>query len=462
MPLAVDQQSPEVLEMARHWPIADALLGGTSAMRAVGELYLPKEKREDPLDWEYRLKVATLFPAFRRTISVMAGKPFAKQLTYGEDVPQDIKAWCDNCDLEGASLHVFSSRLMHEALAYGLSGVVVDHPTRALGEPNTLATDRAQGYRPYLTHIRHDRILGWDFEKVGGNVRLTQLRYLDPQRRPDGPFGSAIVPRVRVLYPGRWEVYEKAEDGSYTLAEGGTTSLNYVPFVPFYGERTGFMTGKSPLLDLASLNVKHWQQQSDQDDSARFARKRLLVLSGIDDDTVTLGSATALRLPPGASAQIVQGSAESVNVGRSELEALEAQMIQTGAELLIQREGQRTATEANNDAEANKSDLQRIVEGFEDSVDQVLQMMSDWVRLGGQGGHVALFKDFSAATLTDASAQLVLSMQQSGLITKQTAIREQQRRGMLSPDLNPDKELEAVGEEGPALGTLGLNGGGGE
>ena len=81
-------------------------------------------------------------------------------------------------------------------------------------------------------------------------------------------------------------------------------------------------------------------------------------------------------------------------------------------------------------------------------------MMADWVGLP-QGGHVALFKDFGAGTLTDASAQLVLAMQQGGLITKQTAIKEQQRRGMLDPDIDPEQELDAVQSEGPALGSIG-------
>jgi hypothetical protein len=150
---------------------------------------------------------------------------------------------------------------------------------------------------------------------------------------------------------------------------------------------------------------------------------------------------------------VVQGSAESVTVGRSELDALEAQMIQTGAELLTAKPGARTATEAANDAEANKSDLQRIVESFEDSVDQCLQLTAQW--LGDpDGGHATLFKDFAAGSLSDATAQLLLSLQQAGVISKATLIKEQQRRAVLSPDIEPESELQAVEDEGPALGTM--------
>ncbi|MGJ7575723.1 DUF4055 domain-containing protein [Variovorax sp. RB2P76] len=190
-------------------------------------------------------------------------------------------------------------------------------------------------------------------------------------------------------------------------------------------------------------------------DSVRFARKRLLVLTDAEEiqGQVAVGSNMAMKLPQGSDAKIVQGSAESVTVGRSELAALEEQMIQTGAELLVDKPGeQKSATQSNNDAEANKSDLQRIVETFEDSLDQVLQLMARRVR-EKQGGHASLFKDFGAATLSDASAQLILMLRAAGLISGETALREQQRRGTLAADLDPAKELEAAKKDPPPQPT---------
>ncbi len=195
-----------------------------------------------------------------------------------------------------------------------------------------------------------------------------------------------------------------------------------------------------------------------EDDSARFARKRLLVFSGLDEtQNLTASSAQAIKLPVGGDAKVIQGSAESVSVGRSELDALELQMIQTGAELLSRQPGQRTATEASNDAEANKSELQRIVETFEDSLDLALQYTADWLN-AGEGGKVSLFKDFAPASLSEASAQLMLSLQQGGIISKETVIRELQRRGILSPDIEPATEIALAAEDAPALGTIGGDG----
>lgn len=462
MTLAVNSRSPAVDAMARHWPVIAALMGGTAAMRDAGEKFLPKQPREDDEDYKYRLSTATLFPAFGRTVGVMTGKPFSKEVTLSEDMPDAVADLAENIDGEGRSLHAFAADVMGEAVAFGFGGILVDF-TRTDGKAKTQADEKAMGARPYWVHIKHQQILGWKVGKVNGVTMLTQLRIAETAEVEDGDYGTKCVNRVRVLEPGKWELWEEgAAKGSFTMIDNGTMApLQTIPFVPIYGQRLGFMCGLPPLLDLAHQNVKHWQQQSDQDDSARFARKRLLVLIGLDDekdDTLTAGSNYALKIPKDGDAKVVQGSSESVTVGRTELEALEAQMIQTGAELLVARPGERSATEAANDAEANKSDLQRIVESFEDSLDQALQFTAEWLRLP-DGGNATLFKDFAAGSLSDATAQLLLSLQQGGVISKATLIREQQRRGVLSPDIVPEDELDAAQQDGPALGTLGGDGG---
>ena len=463
MALSVDQRSPEVEAQTESWALLDALMGGTAAMRAAGAKYLPKEPREADEDWRYRLNTATLFPAYARTVSVMAGKPFAKAVTLSEENSDRIKTLCEDIDQQGRSLHAFSADLFHEVIGWGFGGVLVDY-TKLDELPRTEAEARAAGARPYWVHYKHEQVLGWRSEARGGAQVLTLLRLSEAAEVPDGEYGTMTVQRVRVLRPGSWELWQAGEK-QYELIARGTTTLPVIPFVPFYGRIKAFMVGAAPLMDLAHQNVKHWQQQSDQDDSARFARKRLLVFAGVPEDqlnSATVASGYAFRFDnPEAKVDVVQGSAECVTVGRTELEALEEQMIQTGAELLVAKPGNRTATESANDAEANKSDLQRIAEAFEDGLDQCLQYTADWLGAPEEAGNVSLFKDYAAATLSDASAQLIVTMQQGGLLTKATALKEQQRRGVLSPDIDPEQELEAVSEEGPPLGTIGAGDGSG-
>lgn len=453
MALNVQDRDPKMDVMAAHWPKIDALLGGTAAMRRAVKTYLPQQPNESNDDYAYRVATSTLFPAFERTCGVMAGKPFSKELTLNK-VPAGVAQYLGDIDGQGRSLHAFASEVFTEAaVQYGFGGILVDF-TKTEGEAKTIADEKRLGARPYWVYVRHSQVLGYKVANVGGKLMLTQLRIAETAELDDGTYDTKAVNRVRVLTPGAWELWQEAGK-AYELLESGVTSLGYIPFVPLYGMREAFMVGKPPLSALADLNIKHWQHQSDQDDTARFARKRLLVFTGVtNDDSITIASDMALRLPTGATAEVVQGSAECVTVGRTELEALEQQMIQTGAELLVSTPGQRTATEASNDAEANKSSLQRIVENFEDALDLALQYTADWQK-AGSGGTVSLFKDFAAATLTDASAQLVVTMCQAGQITKETVLKEMQRRGVLSPDLDVENEVSMAKEVEPSLGNAG-------
>lgn len=462
MTLKINELDPKMERMAKDWPRITALLGGTIAMREAEETYLPKQPKEDKEDYDYRLATSTLFNAYERTCGVMAGKPFSKELTLN-DVPGAVEALMADVDGQGRSIHAFASDIFEtSAIEYGFGGILVDFTTTVTeedGRPKAAmsrAQEKAIGARPIWSHIKHDQVLGYRAKNEGGNMRLTMLRLSETLEEEDEEgYGSTVYNCVRVFYPEKWELWvQRNRSGitSFQIEKDGINTLGAIPFVPIYGRRLGFMYGVAPMAGLADLNIKHWQHQSDQDDSARFARKRLLVFSGIDNkDDVTVASNYAMTLPNGAAAEVIQGSAESVTVGRNELDALEDQMIQVGAEILVATPGQRTATEASNDAEANKSMLQSIVENFEDAMDQALQFTADWLK-ASNGGTVSLFKDFAANSLSDASAQMVITMANSAFITKRTALVEMQRRGILSPDLDPDVEVAGADAEAPDLG----------
>jgi hypothetical protein len=468
MPLTVHEQSDEVKSLALEWAVLEALMGGTPAMRQAGKNYLPQWPNEEPLSYAARLSTATLFPAYRRTVSVMSGKPFAKELTLSDDTPASIKTWAEDIDRQGVSLHAFAAEMFSETVGYGLAGVLVDYPDTTprddKGKPvdgplpvRTVAQVEASGARPYFVRVMHSQILGWRSEVRAGSMRLTQLRLLETAEEPDGEYGTKCVKQVRVLFPGGWQLWREPADKlrqDWELFDEGRTTLTEIPFVPFYGARDGFMVGKPALIDLAYLNVKHWQSQSDQDTILHVARVPILAMIGAEDETaLTVGAMAAVKLPLGSEMMFVEHTGAAIAAGATSLTDLQNQMIETGAELLTKRPGQRTATEDLNDAEGNKCDLQRMVEGYENALDQALQFMADFANLP-KGGKVSLFKDFGAATLSDASALLVQSLQQSGLLSKETALQEFIRRGVLSPDIDVQEELDKAAADGPPPGAL--------
>lgn len=466
----VNDRSAAVEAMAVEWPMLEALMGGVRKMREGGKRWLPQWPNEDDDAYKTRVSTATLFPAYRRTVGVMVGKPFSAELTlseatpveirgeYGEDGQQEKPGWADDIDREGVSLHVFASEMFEESF-YGLCGILVDTPKpipTAGPQPTKREQDQA-GVRPYFVRVMHNQILGWKsaLREGGGGRYLTQLRILECVTEDDGEFAEREIEQVRVLTPGAWQVWREGPRSEWVLHDEGTTSLDFIPFVPVYGRRRGFMDGAPPLLDLAYLNVEHWQSKSDQQTILHVARVPILFGKGIGAQTsLSVGSASAILVDEtNADLKWVEHTGAAIDSGAKSLEALEEEMIQSGAELLVKRPGTRTATEDANDAEGNKSDLLRMVENFEDSINQALVIMAQMAKLEASGSATA-HKDFGASSLSGASATLIKDLMVANKLSDETGINELKRRGELSAEVDPEIEAERIKAQGPPLGEV--------
>lgn len=435
--------------MTETWTLVADLMNGTAAMRRARERHLPKWPAENLDSYCFRLKTATLFPAYQRTVSILTGKPFSKPLTLSEDTPERIKTWTADVDQEGRNLDAFAADLCSDALAYGFCGILVDAPPA--DGLRTVADERQAGIRPYFVHVKHDAILGWRTEQRGGSMTLSQLRLMESVEELDGAFGTKCVDQVRVLEPGRWATYRKVKGASgvetWQLHDEGSTSIDVIPFAPVYGYRRGHMRGVPPMLDLAYLNVEHWQSQSDQQTILHTARVPILFSKDMEHDDLTVGSGTVVKASsPGADLKFVEHSGSSIEAGRTSLLDLEDRMRQIGAELLVIKPGNTTEVQTRSDNEPAMCDLQRIMQALEDAIDLALGYMA---KFAGEatGGSVKIYSDFGVATLAEASAQLLANMQEAGSLSQSTLLKELQRRGVLSADLDVDTEIAASSAE---------------
>ncbi|MGB3271121.1 MAG: DUF4055 domain-containing protein [Rhodanobacter sp.] len=452
MTLKVNDPSAEYTAGQGDRDLIDALMGGTAAMRAVGEKYLPRFEMECPEDYKKRLACATLYPAFSETVKNMTGRVFYRPINRDE-VADDLKGDIENIDLQGNDLDVFAASWFSSGLAYGLCHALVDYPktaglsSRADGVL-TLQDAKAANLRPYARLVRPHDLIGWIVEIQNNVSTLVQARIRETATVRDGAYGAKLVNRVRVLEPGRFEVWEEPEDSrkaDWTLVDEGQTSISSIPLVTFYSGRTGMLQAKSPLLELAHLNIKHWQEQSDQDASVRFARIRIVYAAGIDGEAKISASAeSVVQLPAGASMGVVQGSAESVKVGSDSLAALEDQMREAGAKLLVKSsQATKAVAQAKSDAIVEQSALGAMAQGLEDAIDQVLQIMAEFRGID-DGGHADVNDDFDALDDQAAGVDGLTKLVASEIISEETAFNECKRRGVISNELDWQAEQERI------------------
>jgi hypothetical protein len=460
MTSTVRDQTPAVEAMSVNYPLIGTLLGGTTAMRNAGATYLPQWPNEDDDSYANRVKTATLFPAFGRTCEVLTGKPFSKPITFDDDVPTNILEWSSNIDLQGHNLHAFAAAVCFHAISYGLCGILVDFPmTEGL---RTKADEAAAGVRPYFVHIHAQSILGWRAERINGVQTLTQLRFVEVVSEPDGDFGEKEIEQVRVLYPGRWEVWRESEkaDASgkkeWVLYADGVTTLQKIPFVPVYGRRIGFMQAVPPLVELAHMNVEHWQSKSDQQTILHVARVPILFAKMLGDNPITVGASSAVKSEhEQGDLKFVEHGGKAIEAGSKELAALEDRMRQVGAELLVIKPGNLTVAQTVSDNEAGMCSLQRIIQDEEDAIDQALQLLAEWTG-EAEGGHIQIFNDFGVASLAEASLELLRDMNVDGTFSDESLFAEAQRRGVISPDRKWEDEKKRIAQNVIKPGTVAI------
>jgi hypothetical protein len=435
------------------------LLAGTGAMRKAGQLHLPKHPAESPEAYAYRLSVSTLYNGMKRTIGTLAGKPFAEPLTLGDTVPPAIAEWCEDIDLQGRDLQAFSHAAFQQALADGLTHILVEYPKTTPGA--TLADKKATGARPYFVHLKHDQILGWRSERVAGVETLTQLRFMETVEEPDGLYAVASVPQVRVLertdvmagstgkLSWRWVTFRTNDKGEWLQHDTGPLTLGAIALATIYTGRTAFMQATPPLLDLAWLNIEHWQSSSDQSNILHVARVPLLFAAGFAEGKLTIGAGSAISNDePTAKLSYVEHSGAAIAAGRDSIKDIEERMSLMGAQLLARRApGNKTATEDAIDSAESDSDLAQMVRNCEDSLELALQFAADWETLG-PAGTLKLTGDIGG--LGDLDLQALMQARQLGILSAETVHAELQRRGIVDESVTWAIESERL-KNGPPL-----------
>ncbi len=445
-----------VTAMHADWNLVEALMGGTKAMRAAGKAYLPMWPGEEQKAYDSRLSVSTLLPAYRETVGNMTSRVFAGPIQLLDDVPANIKDMADDIDREGNNLQVWARDWFAKGLGYGLCHVLVDY-TRAEGV-RTVADEKRAGARPYAIVIHPKRVLGW---KAQGGV-LTQFRFSEVVPEEDGAFGSKDVEQVRVLEIGSWSIYRKNEKDEWILHDSGVSTLPVIPIVTFYTGRTGYMTATPPLMDLAHLNVKHWQSQSDQDNILHVARVPIFTVIGYEDvldetgqpREIKVGSGTALKLPLNGDAKWVEHTGAAITAGRDSLKDLLEDMRMSGAKLLQPMAGTaaKTAKQVGNEADIELSPLEAMALSFQDAMNQMLQLLAMW-RGQPDGGACKVNGNFEIDYAPEVSLPFLVTMANAGKLSDETLFSEAKRRGVISNEVEWEEEKGRLDQQGPALGN---------
>ena len=446
--------------MVQAWDINDALMGGTLYMRQLGEAYLPRWPKEDKEDYKKRLAVATLLPAYEETINQNVGRVFAEPIQLGENVPDALREFAKNVDLEGTRLDVWAQAFFSLAMQYGLSHALVDYPRVDAEQVKTKADEKATGARPYVTMLNPRQVIGWKSKMTAGKVVLTALRIKEVVVEDGDDFGQTKVEQIRLLTPGLVQIYRKETgdnvQANWALHEEWQTSRKDITLVTLYTKRTGFMCGSPPLLNMALLNIKHWQSQSEQDNILHVARVPLLTVFGLEEgQELVIGSSSATQFSDRQKQglEYVEHTGTSISSGKESLTDLVEQMRQAGAKLLrTDNTSTKSVDQTSEEKMQEQSPLYTMATSLEDAIDNILQIMAEYIG-ESEGGNVDVRTelDVESKEFNPPAALAIQSLRQGGDIRRVDAIKSLQKLNIIDADADPDLVLSELLTESSSL-----------
>lgn len=458
-PVDLDKPAPFVELMKPALDRARALLGGTDAMRAAAEAFLPKFPGEFHDVYVWRLKVAVLNNFFEAMAGQMVGMMFKKPVVF--DKPSGIDtATLENIDKRGRDVNGFAGELAKALLTKGRPHILVDHPKKP-DDAQTRADDQRLGLRPYWVLLEPECVVSAFADTDNGEERLRQFRWREYGAILDG-YAIKSVERIRVLQRGedgqiKFELYERSGEGAqWNLVDEGVMfaaankPLGEVPVVTLYADRQGFMVAKPTLDDVAHKNIEHWQSSADQRHILTVSRFPILYQIGVKEPAALVGPYSMFHAP-GSKTEVEIGYAEAEGKGTEhgwkDLDRIVAEA-EAMAVRIITSDAAKTESGEQIDYAKEGSPLQKLAVELERALNQALILTARYHGLSDeQAGKVKVHKDFGLSTDDVKAIEQLLKLREMGDLSQPTVWAEVTERGLFKLPFNAKKEAALIEDE---------------
>lgn len=375
-------------ELARLFPeyyqIRDCL-GGEFAIKAMTFKYLPMPNAADtsPANkaaYKSYLLRAVFFNATRRTLNGLIGQVFMRDPVVV--LPDALAPLIEDCTGKGTTLVQSAKKSLGFTLGYSRSGLFVDFP-RTGGTASKEDVDTGK-VRATINSYSPMEIINWRTIEDGAKEKLSLVVLAEGWNSSDDGFemktscqfrvlrldqaGNYIQEIWRELHPTSYDG-SKVPRGSFKMHESISmlgadgAPLKEILFMFIGSENNDAAPDRPNLSDLASVNIAHYRNSADYEQSCYIMGQPTIVVSGLTKEwaedvlkgTINFGATGGIMLPKDAKADIIQASENTMI--KEAMDHKERMMTSLGAKLVEVKAVQRTATETKIEATSEGSVL---------------------------------------------------------------------------------------------------------
>lgn len=453
----------ELVNLLPQYELIRDALAGEVAVKNAGDKYLPRpdpsdSSRENRERYKSYLRRAVFYNVTRRTLSALVGQVFMRNPTM--EYPDIMEPVVKNASGNGVSLELTAKKALSYTLAYSRSGIYVDYPTVEEGI-TTLADIQSGKIRPTINVVSPMEIINWKTISVGAEEILSRVVIAEDFCSMDDGFEVQYDPQWRVLglddqgnyYQEIWREetkgtrFKRAQYYKHqTIYPRGSQGelLREIPFM-FIGSENNDCNPDNPhFYDLASLNISHYCNSADYEESVFISGQPTLVISGIDDQwkkdsggTARVGSVGGIGIPMGGDAKLIQAQPNSLV--QKAMEMKEKQMVALGARVVEERAVQRTATEVSIESASESSVLAAVTRNVNEAINWALNWAATFIGVNPDLVKFDLSTDFEISKMKADDRRQLMAEWQNGAITFEEMRTQLEKAGIATEEAEAAK-----------------------
>lgn len=364
-------------------------------------------------------------------------------------------------DSTGSSLTLnqLSKAIVGDVLETGRVGLLIDFPESNI-EDITQAQVEATNNKARITKYEARSVINWKTDSVGGItvLSLVVLKELSSRLDEDG-FTWIEVIQYRALRMVEGIYIQELYDESDVLIDifepkkADGSRWTEIPFVFIGSENNDPIVDNSPLYDLATVNIGHYRNSADYEESVFLVGQPTVVLNvgetSIEEwntahpNGVEFGSRKGLLVGSGGSATMLQANPNQL--ADQAMIRKEEQAVMLGARLITANSGVETAEAARIRHGSENSVLANIVHNVSTGLVDAIDFVGEFMGSGEEENIFELNDMFFDDTIDPAMIMANIQMVDRGIIAK-TDLRQQLRTvGAIEPD-RTDEDIDGEAE----------------
>lgn len=425
----------------KEWLLMEDCLEGQGAITKRGTTYLPKlSDHQSDNSYKAYKNMGVFLGATAITISGLTGIIMRKPPNIESNIELDQSK---PVTLEGLNFIGLCKLCASKLLTYGYLGCLVDIPKG--------------GGEPYVVQYDPSNIINVQVTYIDGKETLTMVVLKETISNPsEDEFETTSQDRYRVLRlvngiysvelwvskdnkSIEWEVVD------VTIPSIMGKELDFIPFVFLGSVSNSSQPSKPPLLDLAYLNIKHWQLSTDYYYGLHICALPTPWAAGFEigqSSEFYIGPSKAwVSEDPAARCGYLEFTGAGMDAVRKGLEGIVRQMALVGSRMLEESKNVGEAAEAVERRQSSDiAALSGVATSLDNGMSQILKFMLIFKNKFDATVKVSVNRDFVSSRLTPQDIQALLSALIQGSLSLDTFLYNLKQGEILPDDKSIDDE----------------------